>query len=503
MEELEEPKWALRDLNERLKGFLEHVKQLDQMNRKLEEQILEWGRRNAMTSPRDWSEKEVLAQDLRDQVTKMLMQNTETLLQCDAVKLKASSLQTRCETEEKLCFLQEQQVSQLKLKKEEVELTNTFLQKQLSQTRLELQQILEAQERDLDQHQRKAVEECDRVLAQVAAGEDGRAMDLSWTSTQCDFSSPAQSSFDSATATNPVHGSGPVQQTRPRKDATSSTAAFPPKVKAGDEVLKEARAELTEARKQWHRLQVEIESLYALEKSLQSSLRHTQLQYSVQLKDLSRSVRSLESELETVRDGLEVQRQNHSQLLNTKMKLEREIATYRKLLDHEEGRFLTSDGQSLKLKQWKGSVPAPEQNGLANGCDEEITQATSTERPPNKSPVLHRQRSLVILTEPIGNKDGEICTVKTQEILEGNVVRESAEGHGSVETEKIDKVIRQWEGSFFQGNPKLRKKSVSLRFNLHMTVADEGCGQIKQDSLPNVEVRLVMKRSRSIPTFAQ
>lgn len=74
------------------------------------------------------------------------------------------------------------------------------------------------------------------------------------------------------------------------------------------------------------------------EKSLQSSLHHTQLQYSVQLKDMSRSVRGLESELETVRDGLEIQKQNHSQLLNTKMRLEREIATYRKLLEHEEGR---------------------------------------------------------------------------------------------------------------------------------------------------------------------
>lgn len=70
-------------------------------------------------------------------------------------------------------------------------------------------------------------------------------------------------------------------------------------------------------------------------------------------------------------------------------------------------------------------------------------------------------------------------------------------------TEKIDKVIKQWEGSFFRGNPKLRKKSVSLRFDLHMAVADEGCAQTKQDSLPDVEVRLIMKRSRSIPTITQ
>ncbi|XP_050951033.1 keratin, type I cytoskeletal 19 [Labeo rohita] len=502
MEGFEEPKLALRGLNERLKGFLEHVNQLERTNGELEEQIAEWGLRN-VAPLRDRSDKEALAQELRAQVRMIIMENAEVLLQSNAVKLKAAYLKTRCETEEKLRLLKEQEMSQLKLKKKEVEMANTLLEKQLYESQNELQQIMEEHERELDQHQWRAVEECDRVLAQVAAGEDGRGMDLSRTSTQCDHSSPAQSSPDSATPPNSAPGSCPTSQRRPRKDETSPTAAFPPQVRAGDEALKEARAELAEARKRWHRLQVEIESLHALERSLQSSLHHTQLQYSVQLKDLSRSVRSLESELETVREGLEIQKQNHSQLLNTKMRLEREIATYRKLLEHEEGRFLNSDGRSLKLKPWKGSVPAPEQNGLPNGCDEDIEEPFFSEKTPKISQALQRQQSLVILSEPVKNKDGEICTVKTQEILEGNVVRESAEGHGNVETEKIDKVIRQWEGSFFKGNPKLRKKSVSLRFDLHMAVADEGCSQTKQDSLPNVEVRLVMRRSRSIPTFAQ
>uniref|UniRef100_A0A3B4WU12 Keratin 222 n=1 Tax=Seriola lalandi dorsalis TaxID=1841481 RepID=A0A3B4WU12_SERLL len=210
-------------------------------------------------------------------------------------------------------------------------------------------------------------------------------------------------------------------------------------VSLGGAALREARAELAEARKQWHSLQVEIETLHALEKGLESSLQHTQRMYSNQLQDLSQVIVGLESELEQVRDGLATQRQRHSQLLNTKMRLEREIATYRRLLEREEEQ----------------------------------------------------------------DKDLPISTVKTQEILQGNVVRESAEGHGTIETEKIDKVIKQWEGSFFRGNPKLRKKSVSLRFDLHMAAADEGCAQTKQDSLPDVEVRLIMKRSRSIPTITQ
>uniref|UniRef100_A0A3Q0TGE2 Keratin 222 n=1 Tax=Amphilophus citrinellus TaxID=61819 RepID=A0A3Q0TGE2_AMPCI len=210
-------------------------------------------------------------------------------------------------------------------------------------------------------------------------------------------------------------------------------------VSLGGAALREARAELAEARKQWHCLQVEIETLHAMEKGLETSLQHTQQLYSSQLQDLSQVISGLESELEQVRSGLATQRQRHSQLLNTKMRLEREIATYRRLLEREEESEL--------------------------------------------------------------DKDLPISTVKTQEILQGNVVQESAEGHGTVETEKIDKVIKQWEGSFFRGNPKLRKKSVSLRFDLHMAAADEGCAQTKQDSLPDVEVRLIMKRSRSIPTI--
>lgn len=72
---------------------------------------------------------------------------------------------------------------------------------------------------------------------------------------------------------------------------------------------------------------------------------------------------------------------------------------------------------------------------------------------PRKS-ILRRQRSLVILTGNTGEAvqpaprrpssylalfseptqdDSPISTVKTQEILQGNVVQESAEGHGTIE----------------------------------------------------------------------
>lgn len=68
-------------------------------------------------------------------------------------------------------------------------------------------------------------------------------------------------------------------------------------------------------------------------------------------------------------------------------------------------------------------------------------------------------------------------------------------------TEKVDEVIKEWEGSFFKDNPRLRKKSVSLRFDLHLAATDEGCLQSRQDNLPDIEVRLIMRRSCSIPSI--
>ncbi|KPP72078.1 keratin-like protein KRT222-like, partial [Scleropages formosus] len=216
------------------------------------------------------------------------------------------------------------------------------------------------------------------------------------------------------------------------------------------------------ARRQWHSLQVEMESLQALEKGLESSLRSTQKQYKVQLEDLSVVIRRLESELGQVRSDIESQRQLHLQLLNTKVRLEQEITTYRQLLECEEGRKRATDE----------------------------TRTFVCENP-------------VVRTEPERRAEKNSAPAKTQQVLRGTVMRESAEAHGTVESKKIDVVIKQWEGSFFKGNPKLRKKSVSLRFDLHMAAADDGCAQTQQDDLPDVEVRLVMKRSRSIPSMTQ
>ncbi|NWR53019.1 KT222 protein, partial [Regulus satrapa] len=223
------------------------------------------------------------------------------------------------------------------------------------------------------------------------------------------------------------------------------------------EALKAARAELCEARRQWHHMQIEIESLHAVEKGLERSLRATEQQYHMQLQNLEGEIECLEKELLEVRRGIEKQLREHEILLNTRMKLEEEIATYRSLLEQEESRY------SLLREKYLQFLPFLE--GVKK----------------------HKPKKVELMTK--------------QAILDGNIMKESAEAHGTVQTEKVDEVIKEWEGSFFKDNPRLRKKSVSLRFDLHLAATEEGCLHTKKKSLPDIEVRLVMRRSCSIPSI--
>ncbi|NWI53532.1 KT222 protein, partial [Calyptomena viridis] len=235
------------------------------------------------------------------------------------------------------------------------------------------------------------------------------------------------------------------------------------------EALKAARAELCEARRQWHHMQVEIESLHAVEKGLERSLRATEQQYHMQLQNLEGEIESLEKELLEVRRGIEKQLREHEILLNTRMKLEEEIATYRSLLEQEESRY------SLSSTSLQGTSPSEGQN------------CKYTEHVPAFS-----------LTEGVKKHEPEKVELMTkQAILDGNIMKESAEAHGTVQKEKVDEVIKEWEGSFFKDNPGLRKKSVSLRFDLHLAASEEGCVPPRA-----IELRLVMRRSCSIPSMS-
>lgn len=70
--------------------------------------------------------------------------------------------------------------------------------------------------------------------------------------------------------------------------------------------------------------------------SLEGTLRDTEMRYNMEIESLNSVLLGLEAELTQLRNNIQLQTQDYEALLNTKMKLEVEIATYRRLLDGED-----------------------------------------------------------------------------------------------------------------------------------------------------------------------
>ncbi|MEQ2293153.1 hypothetical protein AMECASPLE_030344, partial [Ameca splendens] len=125
---------------------------------------------------------------------------------------------------------------------------------------------------------------CDALLAAAAAGreeEDGTGMELTQLldqiRAQCNQSRPtglAERHLGLGTVSDPAPGlvvpsrsgggAAAAAASRTNRRALTEEEAAWAQVSLGGAALKEARAELAEARKQWRSLQVEIETLHAL-----------------------------------------------------------------------------------------------------------------------------------------------------------------------------------------------------------------------------------------------
>ncbi|XP_056155861.1 keratin, type I cytoskeletal 18-like [Lampris incognitus] len=102
------------------------------------------------------------------------------------------------------------------------------------------------------------------------------------------------------------------------------------------EALKGAQTEVNDLRRQLQTLQIELESQMSLKATLEGTLRDTDMRYNMEMESLNTIIVSLEAELTQLRGNIQQQTQDYEVLLNMKMKLEAEIATYKRLLDGED-----------------------------------------------------------------------------------------------------------------------------------------------------------------------
>ncbi|KAJ1135734.1 hypothetical protein NDU88_002166 [Pleurodeles waltl] len=307
-------KETMQNLNNRLASYMDKVKQLESANLELENNIKLWYEKHHQGGAKggqDYSKYYQIIADLQKQIIAATTDNARIVLQIDNARLAADDFKLKFENELHMHHSVEADINGLRKVLDELTLSKSDLEGQVERLTEELASLKKNHEEEMKGSQ----------------GPQG----------QLSVEMNAAPGTDLLKHLNDMRGQYEAMAEKNRQDAEArfleASNHLKQEISAGADQMQSSKSEISELRRSLQTLEIELQSVLAMKKSLESNLAETEGNYCAQLAELQVKIGMVEEKLAYIRGDMEHQVAEYEQLLDIKTRLEKEIETYRRLLE--------------------------------------------------------------------------------------------------------------------------------------------------------------------------